>query len=110
MGVNQTVKDPGLSINLESNTPQVEGVSIVDQITCNSVEVNIKSQDIRSCKCDRGQHLNWEPQDLGQKEWLGISKTEFARLELAAIESKCLELIQSAKSAYWLHTPVTLTI
>ena len=40
------------------------------------------------------QHLNWQVEDLGQKEGLGISKTELAKLDLATIEGKCMELIQ----------------
>ena len=72
MGVNHIVKDAGLSKNLEIDTPYLEGISSVKQVPCSSTEVNIKSQDNHLCKCDRGQHLNWEPQDLGQKEWLGI--------------------------------------
>ena len=94
MGVNQIVKDAGLSKNFGTETPDLEGDSSVKQVPCSSTEVNIKNQDDHSCKCDRGQHLNWEPQDLGQKEWLGISKIELAKLDLAAIEGKCVELTQ----------------
>ena len=45
-------------------------------------------------KCDGGQHLNWQVEQLGKKEWVGISKSKLTRLDLAAIEGKCTELIQ----------------
>ena len=91
---NQTSKHTGLNQNLEIDIPQIEEVSTVKQVECNIMKVKIESNKSQLCKCDRGQHLNWQVQELGQNEWVGISKNELARLDLAAIEGKCVELVQ----------------
>ena len=88
--MNQTLKHTGLSQNLDLDIPQIEEISTVEQVDFSNTEVKVKSDVNHLCKCDRGQHLNWQVQELGQNEWVGISKTELAKLDLTAIEDKCM--------------------
>ena len=92
--MNQKLKHTGLNRNIELDNPQIEEVITVKQTECSIANIKVKSNENQSCKCDRGQHLNWQVQELCQNEWVGVSKTELARLDLAAIEGKCVELIQ----------------
>ena len=94
MSVDQDQEYTGLSKNVELVIPQMEETSTVEQVESSSVQENVNNNVNCLCKCDRGQHLNWQIEDLGQKEWLGISKTELAKLDLVTIEGKCMELIQ----------------
>ena len=94
MGVSQTLEDTGLSKILELVTPQGEETSVVEQVKSSNVQVCGSNNVNDLCKCDRDRHLNWQTQELGQQQWLAISKTELAKLDLATIEDKCMDLIQ----------------
>ena len=79
--------------------PQIEGTSTVKQVEVNNIEAQ-KSNVNQLCKCDRGQHINWQVEELDQNQWVGISKTELANLDLATIEGKCMELLQFMSQQY----------
>ena len=54
--------------------------------------VNIITQ--QSCKCDRGHHIPWVIEQLGQNKWDDVSKADLSRLQLQDIGNKCQELLQ----------------
>ena len=46
----------------------------------------------QQCKCDGDNHVRSQVQELGQSNWLYLSKNDLAQLELSKIEDNCLDL------------------